>query len=55
MGGRVLRAIVWWITNDARRLTVIAARVGQFVAALFIGYGVFRFFTGAGIGDHGSP
>ena len=49
-GGRVLRAIVWWITNDARRSTLIAARVGQFVAVLFIGYGVFRFFTGAGIG-----
>lgn len=49
-GGRVLRAIIWWVTNDARRSTVIAARVGQVVAVLFIGYGVFRFFAGAGIG-----
>ena len=28
-GGRVLRAIVWWITKDARRSTLIAARVGS--------------------------
>lgn len=49
-GGRVLRAIVWRVTNDARRSTVIAARVGQIVAVLFIGYGIFRFFGGAGIG-----
>ncbi len=49
-GGRVLRAIVWWITNDARRSTMIAARIGQAVAVLFIAYGVIRFFAGAGIG-----
>jgi Zn-dependent protease/predicted transcriptional regulator len=49
-GGRVLRAIVWRFTNDARKSTVIAARIGQIVAVLFIGYGVIRFFAGAGIG-----
>jgi Zn-dependent protease len=35
-GGRVLRAIVWAITKNADRSTRIAARVGQFVAFLFI-------------------
>ena len=50
-GGRVLRAIIWWATGDAKRSTSIAARVGQIVAVLFIAYGVFRFFTGAGLGS----
>ena len=49
-GGRVLRAIVWWITGNAKRSTLIAARTGQVVAVLFIGYGVFSFFGGGGIG-----
>lgn len=49
-GGRVLRAIIWWATGDANRSTRIAAQVGQLVAFLFIIWGVFRFFGGAGIG-----
>ena len=49
-GGRVLRAIVWWITGDATRATSIAARLGQIVAFGFIMVGIFRFFSGAGIG-----
>ena len=49
-GGRVLRAIVWWITGNASRATAIAARVGQGVAFFFIMFGIFRFFTGAGFG-----
>jgi CBS domain-containing protein len=49
-GGRVLRAIVWWTTGDADRSTRIAARVGQFVAILFIVWGIFNFFRGAGFG-----
>jgi Zn-dependent protease/predicted transcriptional regulator len=49
-GGRVLRAIVWWINGDANRATKIAARVGQFVAFGFIVLGIWRFFGGAGIG-----
>ena len=48
-GGRVLRAIVWWITGDATRATSIAARLGQIVAFGFIMLGIFRFFSGAGI------
>jgi Zn-dependent protease/predicted transcriptional regulator len=47
-GGRVLRAIAWWITGDARRATTIAARVGQFIAFGMIVFGVMRFFGGAG-------
>jgi len=49
-GGRVLRAIVWWITGNVERSTRVAARVGQVIAALFIAYGIFRFFEGAGLG-----
>ncbi len=47
-GGRVLRAIVWWITGNARRATTIAARVGQVIAFVMIIYGVLQFFQGAG-------
>jgi Zn-dependent protease/predicted transcriptional regulator len=49
-GGRVLRAIVWWITGDANRSTRIASVVGQFVAFGFIMTGIWRFFSGAGFG-----
>lgn len=49
-GGRVLRAIIWRIVRDADRSTIIASRVGQAVAFLFIAYGIFRLFGGAGIG-----
>ena len=49
-GGRVLRAIVWWITGDANRSTRIASVVGQFVAFGFILIGILRFFSGAGFG-----
>ncbi len=49
-GGRVLRAIVWWVTGDADRATRIASLSGQFVAFVFIVWGVFRFFNGAGFG-----
>jgi len=49
-GGRVLRAIIWWINKNATRATQLAARVGQVVAVLFILYGVYEFFMGAGFG-----
>lgn len=49
-GGRVLRAIVWWITKDANRATRIAAGVGQFVAFGFILLGILGFFSGQGFG-----
>ncbi|HSQ18919.1 MAG TPA: site-2 protease family protein [Blastocatellia bacterium] len=47
-GGRVLRAIAWWVTRDGVRATRIAARVGQTVALFFIITGVYRLFAGAG-------
>jgi Zn-dependent protease len=49
-GGRVLRAIVWWVTGNAHRATRIAAGLGQGVALLFIILGMLRFFAGAGFG-----
>jgi Zn-dependent protease len=49
-GGRVLRALVWWITGSMERATVIAARVGQGIAVLFIAAGIYQYFRGAGLG-----
>jgi len=49
-GGRVLRAVAWWITHNMERATRIAATNGQVVAFLFILYGIYRFFLGASIG-----
>lgn len=49
-GGRVLRAIIWWITGNAVRATRIATRVGQGIAFGLIILGVLRFFGGAGFG-----
>jgi Zn-dependent protease/predicted transcriptional regulator len=49
-GGRVLRAIVWATTKNADRSTLMAARVGQVVAFLFILDGIWNFFAGAGFG-----
>jgi Zn-dependent protease/CBS domain-containing protein len=50
-GGRVLRAVVWWVTGNRERSTKIAANVGQLVALGFIALGVMRFFGGAGFGS----
>jgi Zn-dependent protease len=49
-GGRVLRAIIWWITKNADKATRIATFVGQIVAVLFILYGILDFFGGNGFG-----
>ena len=46
-GGRILRAIVWWMTGNADRSTRIAAQTGEVVAFLFILLGLYRFFVGA--------
>jgi Zn-dependent protease len=45
-GGRVFRAIVWGVTHDMRRATLVAANVGRFFGFLFIMYGVFQMFGG---------
>jgi Zn-dependent protease/predicted transcriptional regulator len=49
-GGRILRALIWWKTGDPDRSTRAAARAGQAVAFVFIGLGIVRFFSGAGVG-----
>jgi Zn-dependent protease/predicted transcriptional regulator len=49
-GGRVLRAILWWILGSASRATRIATVIGQLVAFAFIVVGLLRFFNGAGFG-----
>lgn len=49
-GGRILRALIWWMTDNAERATRIASRVGLFVGFVFIALGLFRFLTGAGFG-----
>jgi Zn-dependent protease len=45
-GGRVFRAIVWAITRDARRATLIAANVGLAFAYLFILIGIWKVVSG---------
>ena len=49
-GGRVFRAIVWALTKNMRRATLIAASVGRFFGLLFIFLGVLKVFAGD-IGD----
>jgi Zn-dependent protease len=44
-GGRVLRAVIWWITRSADRSTRLASQIGQAVALLIILLGLFQFFT----------
>ncbi|HEY6443849.1 MAG TPA: site-2 protease family protein [Candidatus Acidoferrales bacterium] len=45
-GGRVFRAIVWGVTKNFRRATVIAASTGRFFGFLFIVWGVWQVLTG---------
>jgi Zn-dependent protease len=45
-GGRVLRAIVWAVTGNMTRSTVIAASVGRFFALVLIFTGTFQMFSG---------
>jgi Zn-dependent protease len=45
-GGRVFRAIVWGLTNNMHRATVIAGNLGRFIGFLFILFGVYQVFTG---------
>jgi Zn-dependent protease len=47
-GGRVLRAVIWWITGNATKATRAAAATGQVIAYGFIFLGILRFFGGAG-------
>lgn len=45
-GGRVLRAIVWWLTKSFARATRIASISGQFIAFGFIAIGIYQIFSG---------
>jgi Zn-dependent protease/CBS domain-containing protein len=45
-GGRVFRALLWGLTKNLRRATVIAGNVGRFIGFLFILFGVYQVFTG---------
>ncbi len=45
-GGRVFRAIVWAITGNMRKATLIAANTGRLFAFLFIFAGVWQMFGG---------
>src|ERR1044071_9344723 len=49
-GGRVLRTLVSRSTVNNNRSKHIAAQVGQFVATLFIVWGIFHIFFGMGLG-----
>ncbi|HEY6338818.1 MAG TPA: site-2 protease family protein [Candidatus Sulfotelmatobacter sp.] len=48
-GGRVLRAVIWWISRNADRSTRLASRIGETVAFVIILLGLFQFFT-----EHGN-
>ncbi len=45
-GGRVFRAVLWGITHNLRRATLIAGNVGRLIAFVFILVGVWQIFTG---------
>jgi Zn-dependent protease len=46
VGGRVFRAILWGVTQNLRRATLIAGNVGRFIGFLFIILGVWQVFGG---------
>jgi len=45
-GGRVLRAALWYFTNDLRKATKVASRAGQGVGFALISFGVLLFLFG---------
>lgn len=45
-GGGVFRSIVWRITHNMHRATLIAANTGRFIAYLFIVFGVWQILVG---------
>ena len=48
-GGRILRAILWRIGGDEIRATRIASRVGQGVALVMFGLGLWEFLSAASL------
>jgi Zn-dependent protease len=55
-GGRILRALVWWVTGNEHRATRIATTMGQLVGLAFLASGAFMAlgytvpFFGRGLG-----
>jgi Zn-dependent protease/predicted transcriptional regulator len=49
-GGRVLRAIIWWLTGNEAGSTRVAAVIGHIVALCVMALGIFGFFAGRGFG-----
>jgi Zn-dependent protease/predicted transcriptional regulator len=49
-GGRMLRALLWWITGEPLRATRNATRTGQAVALVFMGAGLVSFLRMGGLG-----
>jgi CBS domain-containing protein len=45
-GGRIFRAILWWIKKDAAWATRIASRIGSGFGLLLIFFGIFALITG---------
>jgi Zn-dependent protease/CBS domain-containing protein len=45
-GGRIFRALLWGLTRNLHRATVIAGNVGRFIGYLFILAGVWQIFGG---------
>lgn len=50
-GGRVLRSIIWGVNRNFGAATRIAGAVGQIVAYIFIGYGIYQTFNSGDIGN----
>jgi Zn-dependent protease/CBS domain-containing protein len=45
-GGRVFRALIWAVTKNMRRATLVAANAGRFFGFLFIFVGVWQMLAG---------
>src|SRR5690606_13385977 len=45
-GGRVLRAIIWRVTNDMRRATRIVSGIGVAIGTFFVVFGLIMVATG---------
>ena len=46
-GGRVLRAILWWLKRDLRKATRVASNIGRGVGYIFIFSGIWLIFQGS--------
>jgi Zn-dependent protease/predicted transcriptional regulator len=46
-GGRILRAVLWRVGGDENRATRVASRVGQAVALVLFGLGLWEFLSAA--------